>query len=45
MPGVRDSVLSMMRFSKFSIDQPNSAIEARADHAAAALQRVKAAPQ
>ena len=28
MPGVRDSVLSMMRFNKFSIDQPNSAIEA-----------------
>ena len=26
MPGVRDRVLSMMRFSKFSIDHPNSAI-------------------
>ena len=26
MPGVRVSVLSMIRFSKFSIDQPNSAI-------------------
>ena len=27
MPGVRDRVLSMRRFSRFSMDQPNSAIE------------------
>ena len=43
MAGVRTSVRSSRRFSRFSIDQENSASSLAPDHATAALQRVEGA--
>ena len=45
MPGVRESVLSMMRLSRFSIAQPNSAIKRAPTMRPLPFKRVEAAPQ